>query len=333
VSSSRPEPSKGGLSSQPSTATDWYGADLATQRGTDTSVAAPVVVPSPDRPLLKVLVGLNAGQLFPLDQDETVIGRSRDADVHVDDVGISRRHARIIRERGRYVLEDLCSTNGILLNGHRVALVDLADGDRVQLGSKAVLRFAFIAPDEEALARKLYDGSTRDALTSAYNRKYVGERLASEVAYANRHETALSLAMLDLDHFKRVNDTFGHLAGDVVLRAVVAQAAKSIRAEDALARYGGEEFVVLVRGIDLQNVGVMAERIRRNVEQFSIPWDSRAIQTTVSIGVASLSECGPKATAETLVALADKRLYEAKAGGRNRVRGGPFMSLNGESNA
>jgi len=325
-SSSRPEPSPPG----PSTAPDWYDADVPTQRGTDTFLAAPAVALSPDRPLLQVLVGLNAGQVFTLDRDETVIGRDREADVYLDDVGISRRHARIVRDGERYVLEDLGSTNGILMNGRSVALVDLADGDRVQLGSKVVLRFALIAADEEALARKLYDGSTRDALTRAYNRKYVGERLTSEVAYARRHETALGLVMFDLDHFKRVNDTFGHLAGDVVLRVVAAQAEKSIRTEDVLARYGGEEFVVLVRGIDRESVGVVAERIRRNVERLSIPWESRTIRTTVSVGVASLSDCEPKATPEVLVALADKRLYEAKASGRNCVRGGAIVSTTGQ---
>ncbi len=333
-SSSRPDPPKGSPSSPPSTAPDWYDADIPTQRGTDAFLlAAPDFVSPPDRPLLKVLVGLNAGQVFALDRDETVIGRSRDADVHVDDVGISRRHARVVRNGRRYVLEDLGSTNGILMNGRRVAFADLADGDRLQLGSKLIFRFALIPADEEALAHKLYDGSTRDALTHAYNRKYVGERLTSEVAFANRHETALSLAMLDLDHFKRINDTFGHMAGDVVLRVVAAQAEKSIRTEDVLARYGGEEFVVLVRGVDRDSVRVMAERIRRNVERLSIPWESRTIRTTVSVGVASLSECAPKGTAETLVALADKRLYEAKAGGRNRVCGGAPTAVTGENHA
>jgi diguanylate cyclase (GGDEF)-like protein len=97
------------------------------------------------------------------------------------------------------------------------------------------------------------------------------------------------------------------------------QAEKSIRCEDVLARYGGEEFVVLVRGVDYKGVRALAERVRRNVERLSIPWESRAIKTTVSVGVAALSQCDPQATGEALVALADKRLYEAKAGGRNRV--------------
>jgi two-component system cell cycle response regulator len=100
---------------------------------------------------------------------------------------------------------------------------------------------------------------------------------------------------------------------------VAAQVQKAIRTEDVLARYGGEEFVMLVRGIEPKSVGVLANRVRSGVERLSIPWESRTIRTTVSVGVASLSECGPKATVEGLVALADERLYQAKTGGRNRV--------------
>jgi diguanylate cyclase (GGDEF)-like protein len=189
----------------------------------------------------------------------------------------------------------------------------------VQIGPALVLRFSVIAADEEALARQLYEGSTRDALTRVYNRKYAGERLTAEVAYAHRHGTLLSLVLFDLDHFKRVNDSLGHLAGDVVLRVVAAQVQKAIRVEDVLARYGGEEFIVLVRGVERDGATVLANRLRTGVERLSIPWESRAIKVTVSVGVASLSECGPRATVDALVTLADERLYKAKTGGRNRV--------------
>jgi two-component system, cell cycle response regulator len=294
-----------------------YEEERPTQPGAQT---APVASASQDRPLLTVLVGLNAGQVFTLARDESLIGRGRDAHVLLDDVGISRRHARIVRTSDRrYVLEDLGSANGIFVNGRKTTRAELASGDRVQIGPALVLRFRLIAADEEALAHKLYEGSTRDALTGLYNRKYATERLVAEVAYAHRHGTLLALVIFDLDHFKRVNDTYGHPAGDGVLRVVAAQVQKAIRAEDVLARYGGEEFVVLVRGIELKGVTILAERVRGGVERLSIPWQSRTLKATISVGVASLSECGPKATAEALVALADERLYAAKDGGRNRV--------------
>ena len=110
----------------------------------------------------------------------------------------------------------------------------------------------------------------RDALTRAHNRRYLVERLGSEIAYARRHVTHLALIMFDLDHFKRVNDTHGHLAGDEVLREVAALVSRLIRAEDVFARFGGEEFVVLVRGIEHDNATRFAERMRSAVERLEV---------------------------------------------------------------
>ncbi len=305
--------------SEPAAAPEWLADERPTQRAGPSVPAAPVVAAPQDVPVLTVLLGLHAGQVFTLDRDETILGRGREAHVDIDDVGVSRRHARVVRtDAGRYLLEDLGSANGTFVNGRKVHRVELASGDRVQAGPGLVLRFRLVAADEEALAHKLYEGSTRDALTGLYNRKYAGERLATEFAYAQRHGTLLGLVLFDLDHFKRVNDSFGHLAGDGVLRVVAAQVKTTIRSEDVLARYGGEEFVVLVRGIEHRNVGVLAERIRSGVERLSIPWESRTLKMTVSVGVASLSECRP-ASVDALVAVADERLYRAKAQGRNRV--------------
>ncbi len=297
---------------------EWAGEDVDTARTTQVApVAAKVVIA--DRALLTILTGLHAGQVFTVDDVETHIGRGRESAVRIDDVGISRTHARIVRTlEGQYLVEDLKSTNGVFVNGRRVERCDLVNGDRVQVGPTVVLRFALIDADEEALARQLYESSTRDALTRAFNRKYLNERLAAEVAYAARHRTRLSLLLFDIDHFKKVNDSHGHLAGDVVLRVVAAQVQRLIRTEDVFARYGGEEFVVLVRGIEHANVAVFAERIRRAVEKLTIPWEGRALRVTISVGVSSLGE-RPDGEIEPLVRLADERLYKAKTAGRNRV--------------
>jgi diguanylate cyclase (GGDEF)-like protein len=182
-----------------------------------------------------------------------------------------------------------------------------------------VLRFGLAAPDEEALARQLYESSTRDALTRLYNRQYVSDRLTAEIAYAQRHQTQVSVLLFDIDHFKRTNDSFGHAAGDAVLRRVAAQASKAVRTEDVVARYGGEEFLVLVRGVSPEHTRLLAERLRGAIERLSIAWETRTLKATVSIGVASLSECRESRTAAELIALADGRLYRAKAAGRNRV--------------
>lgn len=303
-------------SSTPGVEPDFYEEDIVTQRGLQVAFTTSS---RPDRAMLTVLTGLNLGQVFTVDQAEVSIGRGRDAQVRIEDVGISRKHARILHREGEYILQDLGSSNGVFVNGRRVESVRLSDGDRVQVGPTVVLRFGLLSADEEAVARQLYEGSTRDGLTRLYNRRYAAERLAMEVAYAHRHSTAFSVILFDLDYFKRVNDTYGHLAGDVVLRIVGAQVQKTIRTEDVLARYGGEEFIVLVRGVEHKNACVLAERIRKSVEQLAIPWESRTLKVTVSIGVVSLSECKPKGTVDSMLALADERLYSAKAGGRNRV--------------
>jgi diguanylate cyclase (GGDEF)-like protein len=148
------------------------------------------------------------------------------------------------------------------------------------------------------------------------------ERLASEIAYARRHGTQLGLLLFDLDHFKRVNDTHGHLAGDEVLREVAALVSRMIRVEDVFARFGGEEFVVLVRGIEHENIARFAERLRAGVERLEIPAESVVLRATISVGFVSLGQLPEgERTAEGLLRAADERLYRAKTGGRNRTCG------------
>jgi two-component system cell cycle response regulator len=298
---------------------EWLDQDAPTAPTTENSIPVAPASRAKDRALLTILTGLNAGQVFTLDRPETTIGRSKEAHVRIDEAGISRAHARIVRtEDGRFIVEDLRSTNGLFVNGARVTRGELGTSDRIQIGPNVVFRFALLDAEEEERARQLFESSTRDALTRAFNRKYLAERLSAEVAYAGRHGTTLSVILLDLDHFKRVNDSHGHQAGDAVLRVVAAQISRLIRAEDVFARYGGEEFLVIVRGIAHANVALFAERIRKAVEQLSIPIGDLRLRASISMGVASLSEC-PTRGVESLLQLADQRLYGAKAGGRNRV--------------
>jgi two-component system cell cycle response regulator len=306
--------------SRPSFIPEWGSdEDVSTARTTEQTISIPPPPSVRDRALVTLLTGLNAGQVFTLDADETFIGRSREAHVRIDDVGISRKHARIVRAQdGRYIVEDLRSTNGVFVNGRKIERAELATGDRVQVGPTVVVRFGLIDEAEESLARQLYESSTRDSLTRAFNRKYLTERLTAEVAYAQRHKGRLAVVLFDLDHFKRANDSYGHLAGDVVLRVVSSQVQRLIRTEDVFARYGGEEFVVLVRGIEHANVTRFAERLRKSIERLVIPWETRTLKVTVSLGVASLSECEPQ-TPDGVLRVADERLYRAKSQGRNRV--------------
>jgi two-component system cell cycle response regulator len=300
----------------------WLGEDTSLTRATEKTLSVPASV-NPDRATLTVLTGLNAGQILALDAFEHVIGRGTEADLWMEDPAISRMHARLTRRQdGRFAIEDLKSTNGTFVTGRRIeSRTELQSGDRIQIGPNLILRFAITDDAEEELQRRLYESSTRDALTRAFNRKYLNERLVAEIAHARRHKTQLALLMLDLDRFKDVNDNLGHLMGDMVLRVVASHLMRLIRIEDVLARYGGEEFIILARSTHHRDAGKLAERVRTTVERLliSAPGGKKAICVTVSIGIASLAELAPEGGATDLIGTADARLYRAKAAGRNRV--------------
>jgi two-component system, cell cycle response regulator len=269
--------------------------------------------------IVTVLTGPNPGQVFELDSPTAVIGRSREAAIHITDVGLSRRHAQIVRRSDGFYIEDLGSTNGTFYNGERLSGPHkLEDGSRIQIGENTVLRFALQDQLEQEAARQMYEMTVRDPLTRLHNRRYLDERIQSEFAYAIRHDAALTVLIIDVDHFKNVNDTMGHPAGDAVLRALGAGLQRMVRAEDILARFGGEEFVVVARGIDESGSAIFAERIRRNIESMTIPWSETRLKITVSIGLAHMGS-RRYMTPEGLLAAADGALYQAKRGGRNRI--------------
>jgi diguanylate cyclase (GGDEF)-like protein len=272
-----------------------------------------------DRANLTLLTGPSAGEVFPIVGAETVIGRDDSATLAFDDGAISRRHARILREPGEFILEDLASTNGTYVAGEAVTRRLLRSGDQVQLGPNLLFRFAITDEAEERLQRQLFESSIRDPLTHAYNKKYLTERLSAEVAHARRHGARLALLMLDLDDFKGTNDRHGHLAGDAVLRHVAATVVGHIRIEDVFARFGGEEFVVLTRGDGVHNASQLAERLRRAIGDAKLVFEGTSLGVTVSIGVADLDEIPAGSSPQTLVERADARLYRAKTLGRNRV--------------
>jgi two-component system, cell cycle response regulator len=306
----------------PSSDGSWTTGDAATERATDPAMSVPEIIPSgKDRATLTVLAGINAGQVYALDGTEHHIGRGTEADIWVEDTGVSRRHARITcRSDGRYFVEDLGSTNGTFIGSQRVDLCEIRPGDRIQIGPHVTLRFQITDDAEEELQRRLYESSTRDALTRVYNRKYFTERLTAEVAYSRRHRVKLAVLILDLDDFKSTNDTFGHLAGDMVLRLVSAQMQRLIRVEDLLARYGGEEFVILARTTGKTEAQRLGDRMREAISKLEIPVTAdRSISVTISAGVAALPDVAPDGGPNELLALADARLYRAKAEGKNRV--------------
>lgn len=281
-------------------------------------------VPKSPRDARHVLVrmdGSDIGKVMGLRQSgEFTIGRRSDCNLSLKYEGVSRVHARITHQDGAFFVEDLGSSNGTLLRGQRITRHRLTHGDILQFGPLVSVRYSITDSEEENVLRRLYEASVRDSLTGAFNREYLGERLKSEVAFAQRHGTDTSMVMFDLDHFKQVNDNYGHQAGDQVLIEVVANVNNAIRTEDVLARYGGEEFAVSLRGIGIEGACSLAERIRA-ANQRTVTYQGQQIPISVSVGCASLVECDPPRTPEKLIAVADRRLYAAKAAGRNRVVG------------
>ena len=270
------------------------------------------------RPWLVIVSGAsNIGKMYRLER-RIVLGRLPECDVHIDQEGVSRQHAMLeCTAEGSVHIVDLDSRNGTFVNGEPVSRETLRDGDKIQIGGTTILKFSYQDELDEALQRNLYESATRDPLTHAVNRRGFEEALAKEYAFARRHGRPLSVLALDLDHFKRVNDTFGHPAGDYVLKRLADIITATIRVEDVFARTGGEEFVILLRDVPLDGAFDCGNRLRRSVEQAVFETGGTRISVTISVGVATQTadHTSPKAVLEA----ADRALYEAKGAGRNRV--------------
>jgi two-component system cell cycle response regulator len=271
-----------------------------------------------DRGVLVQTAGLQAGRPYRIPREGALVGRSAECDISLDDDTLSRHHARIARVGRDYVLEDLGATNGCFVGDRRVQSAALRDGDRVGLGSRLSFRFHIVTEEEERALVRLYDAGLRDSLTGLANRKQLEETLEGELSFAHRHGTDLCVIMIDVDRFKLVNDTHGHLAGDAVLRAIARILACTVRTEDIVARFGGEEFVVVARGAPLPGGQKLAERLRSELERAPIRLEHLVLRVTASFGVASLT-CARQPGVSGMLACADQRLYRAKALGRNRV--------------
>ena len=267
---------------------------------------------------LVVLAGSNVGEMYKLETDRVVIGRSDRADIRFIDDGISREHVAILKSAGQFVIEDLGSTNGTYCNGERIQRHALAEGDKILLGSATILKFSYQDRLDEAFQRQMSESALRDGLTRAYNKRYFGERLESEIQYALRHTAPLALVFMDIDHFKRINDAHGHQAGDHVLMQLATLVLSALAEDQLLARYGGEEFAIVARGMDRDEALALSERLRAAVEAQPFVYDGVRIPVTVSVGVGSVPGLGV-ASAGDLVSRADEAMYRAKRGGRNRV--------------
>lgn len=270
---------------------------------------------------LIVLSGRSVGKMFKVPVGRVNLGRSLEADVRLEDEGVSRIHANMERrDDGTVMLNDNGSTNGTYVNGTRVSQMELSDGDRIQVGSVTILKFSYQDSLEEQFQQQLYESATRDPLTQAYNKRFFTEQMEKDFRHASRHNLALSLVIMDVDHFKKINDTHGHPAGDHVLQRLAAAVMGSLRAEDAFCRMGGEEFCIIMRDCAGSEATILADRLRALIEATRFVYSGKEIPVTMSLGVSTFTAGRHNAGAD-LVEEADQYLYSAKRGGRNRVAG------------
>jgi diguanylate cyclase (GGDEF)-like protein len=274
--------------------------------------AAVIVISHPENRRLGARFRLTPGATLK-------IGRAADADVGLPEVpSLSRHHGRLRFHHGRVTLEDLGSRNGTYVNDRAVeGSVELKSGDRFQLGN-VHFKFLHERDVEHAYYEAIYEMVARDGLTGIFNRRKLYEEGTRELARAQRHGRALSVVLLDLDHFKLVNDQHGHLVGDAALKQVTARLGPLVRTEEIFARIGGEEFVVLCPETDVERATVLAEKLRGLCASSPFDCGGIAVPLTCSVGVAGLT---PAMTGlEDLLRAADRALYRAKNDGRDRVR-------------
>ncbi len=281
------------------------------------------------RPALVFLRGELLAVPIPLDREKVTLGRALEADIRINDARASRLHARIVTERDadsgatRYRLLDLDSTNGTLLNGKRIDSAFLQDGDKFEVGEQ-LIRFEMLDEIDREFQQQIHRLLVHDELTGLLTSKSFFSELRREAARALAEDMPFCVLMMDIDYFKQVNDTYGHLVGSETLEDVGAVIKKSLRAGDVGARFGGEEFAAFMLDADYSQGMIAAERVRAAIEKHEFPAVRRQgaepIKThhiTISIGVASYPEDGRDPI--QLVEMADSALYRAKRNGRNQV--------------
>jgi diguanylate cyclase (GGDEF)-like protein len=265
---------------------------------------------------LVVLQGQRLGQRIDVGAQPLVIGRAPECDFQIMERSVSRQHARIWQEPSGYRIKDLDSTNKTLLNDQPIIEAELKDGDHVSIGS-CVLKFMERSSVEARYHEEIYQLATIDPLTGLYNRRQFLELLDRELARTTSHGRPLALLIIDLDHFKSINDRHGHPAGDVVLKQVATALAAHAREEFIVARIGGEEFAAVLPEHDIEQAGAFAERLCRAIATLDLGEQAGARRVTVSIGVATWGN--RLVNVADLLRAADAELYRAKQSGRNRV--------------
>jgi len=262
-------------------------------------------------------VDLDSG-LISIGEKPLVVGREPTSDLMISERAVSRQHARFEKTEDGFSVTDLSSTNGTWVNGENVLVASLRSGDRIRIGGRI---FKFIATDqlEAQYHDAVYSMMTKDSLTQTWNKRYLLDVLARELKRRERTGRPLCLLILDLDHFKKVNDTYGHLVGDELLRQAASRLKTTVREEDIFARFGGEEFCVVLSETVKESARICAQRCLDVICDTPFTTASGEINCTVSIGIGETDK--KVVSPEELIKLADDNLYRAKELGRNQIHG------------
>jgi len=245
------------------------------------------------------------------------LGRDNDCEICLSDLSVSRHHARIQPGMDGYYVVDLQSTNGTFVNDKAASMCKLRDGDYLRFGNW-IFRYLTGGNVEADYHEEIYRLTIIDALTGIHNKRYLLDFLDRELARSARHRRPLSMGILDIDHFKIINDQMGHLAGDHALRELAVMIKEAIRREELFARYGGEEFAIVWPETSMEGAVLIGERLRQLVESHLFGFEGRSFNVTISMGIAT-TEGEPSLTPTDLIRRADEKLYAAKEAGRNRV--------------
>jgi diguanylate cyclase (GGDEF)-like protein len=255
------------------------------------------------------------GKRHVLGEVPVQLGRGSENTIVLENDSVSRRHAIIEKRGGSYHVMDLDSTNGTYVNDELITDYPLRRGDQIKVGD-TILKFLSGSDMEAQYHETIYRMTIVDGLTGVHNKRYLLETLEREIPRARRHGRPLSLVMFDIDHFKKINDTFGHLAGDYVLKELAQLVKSRLRPDDVIARYGGEEFGIVLPETPQAGGVSIAEDLRRRIEAHKFVFENETIRVTVSMGVA---EQGDSLDVLAFIKASDELLYRAKREGRNRV--------------
>jgi len=271
------------------------------------------------RPFIYFISGNLVGSKFPLLPGATTVGRDASCTVVVADKHVSRKHFEITVQGGSVMLADLESRNGTFVNGVKSLKHVLRDGDKIQVSASTIIKFTLQDADESHFHDQLYSMAVLDPLTDLHNRRFFLQKLDELFEQTVMGGPPLSLLMVDIDHFKAVNDRHGHPAGDTVLKHVAHTLRSTARSGDLVARYGGEEFAILMPGTDESNALLAAERMRPAIDRLDIQHEDLRLHVTASFGVATLGQDATYPNPSVFVAQADICLYSSKENGRNCV--------------